>query len=1014
MRGSTTRKQKLLRLALGLYVASVCAMVATVVPQPARPRGLVASEENVPDALARKLARSARFAPADVTDVLDSPESFAEQDWLEHSVDGTGNQPPSLTQFATARNDWFGLLGRPAFGTGKWVPYGPTNAANDLTNIYRDRTVYTTGTENFGGRTVAGVISPDCVPEPGECTMWVATTNGGVWRTDNALAVDDPTTAEYEGPRWEFVSGTFENQSTAALELDPNDPNHKTIWAGTGEPNACSSGCEVGVGLYLSKDGRRGWRGPIGAEHFFGRGIGSIAVKPGDSNTIFVATGRATRGISNTCCGGADALIPGAPHFGLWRSQDGGKSFELVNQGAADLCTSATPDAVSLNQTACAPRGARRVKIDPIDPNTVYATFFSRGIWRSRSNGDPGTWEQIMAPLTSTALSTSERAEFDIVALANGETRMYVGVGGGVVPNPTPPPSTVALQAVFRRNDSVRTVNAAAARAAWVDLPTYSYAYCDPQCAYDNYVFAPANPLNNAAASGANADVVYLSGANQYTENNTGSGRSNGRAVLLSTDAGATFTDMTEDNRSSTYPGALHPDHHALVVNPKNWKQFFDLSDGGVNRSDGVFVNDIGDCTAPPHSFTNAARIAFCQVVLSRVPQTLNAINNGLRTIASYTVDYDRNDPERLAFGAQDNGSWETIDSKENWLQVYIADGGPNRFDATGADSEFAITASQGGALSVRYDRQKQVDVNWISDTIDDPTSVPPYANEASAFIVPARTDPVTPGWLWTGREHLFRSQNYGRNPLLATKAAHRANCNVWFGTFGDLNGNGKYDLPGDACDDWKALGNPGPDGRLTSAVYGDRAGVYISATERAYSDANTLWAATGAGRIFISKNANNPNPALVTFTRLDSLDAKAPPRYPTSIYVDRLDPNHAFISYSGYNAKTPATPGHIFEVFFTPAAGTTPAKARFVNRDGQKNNGFGDIPANRIIQTAHGTLYVATDYGVVVNTGNSGVWHMAAAGLPNVDVADLVYVPEKDSLYAATHGQGIWLLKVQ
>jgi len=25
---------------------------------------------------------------------------------------------------------------------------------------------------------------------------------------------------------------------------------------------------------------------------------------------------------------------------------------------------------------------------------------------------------------------------------------------------------------------------------------------------------------------------------------------------------------MTEDDRSSVYPGALHPDHHALVVNP--------------------------------------------------------------------------------------------------------------------------------------------------------------------------------------------------------------------------------------------------------------------------------------------------------------------------------------------------------------------------------------------------------------------------------------------------------------
>jgi hypothetical protein len=66
------------------------------------------------------------------------------------------------------------------------------------------------------------------------------------------------------------------------------------------------------------------------------------------------------------------------------------------------------------------------------------------------------------------------------------------------------------------------------------------------------------------------------------------------------------------------------------------------------------------------------------------------------------------------------------------------------------------------------------------------------------------------------------------------------------------------------------------------------------------------------------------------------------------------------------------------------------------------------------VIRTNRGTLYVATDYGVVVKEPNSTVWKMAPAGLPNIDVADLIYVPETDSLYAATHGQGVWQLKVQ
>jgi hypothetical protein len=949
----------------------------------------------ISDALARKMAHMATFAPAAVPDALDSPGSFADQDWLERSMDGGTNEPPPFEAFATARNDWFGLLGRPASGTGKWVPYGPTNGINDLNNLSRDRTVYNAGTENFSGRTVHGVISPDCTAD--ECYMWIANANGGVWRTPNALAEDNPLTAEYEGPAWEYVSETFEHNNVSSLELDPNDTSHKTIWAGTGEPNACGSGCEMGVGVYQSKSGGKGWKGPLGAKHFFGRAVGSIEVKPGDSKTIFAASGRAVRGVSNTCCTGADALTPGAPHFGVYRSQDEGKTWELVNQGATALCTASHPDVVSVNSTPCSPRGARRIKIDPVDPNTVYASFFARGIWRSRSNGDPGTWEQIFARV-GPATGNAERAEFDVVALPSGETRMYVGVGGG------------GIVAHLQRSDAVRTPPAAAVQASFVlmtnftpDTPGFSSAgYCDGQCSYDNYVFAPAT---NAPLSGANHDVVYLLGANQYGENNTGSGRSNGRAVLLSTDGGATFTDMTEDNRSSTHPGALHPDHHALVVNPRNYQQFFDLGDGGVNRSDGIFVNDAGDCTTPPHSFAVPSRIAFCQMVLSRVPQRLTAINRGLRTLHFYQLEYDRGNPERIAGGTQDNGSWETLGDKDTWVNVNVADGGHNAFDAPGPlrDPNYALTAWQSGQIEVRYNPLDQHDVQWSADTM-----FYFYANEGVPFIGNAITDPVHNGWIWHGREHVFRSTNYGRNPAM-TKDQHRLHCNVWTGD-GDVDENGTYEIPQDVCDDFRPLGDPGPNGRLTSPVYGDRATGHVAHLERAPSDVNTLWAATSTGRIFVSKNANNPNPAAVVFDRIDS-DPTAtndPPRYPTSIFVDRTNPNHAWITYSGYNSKTPATPGHVFEVLYVPEAST------FVNLDGHKVNGYGDIPAQAIVVTPRGTLYVANDYGVVVKEPKSTVWKMSPAGLPNMLVADLVLVPEKGTLYAATHGQGVWELKVQ
>jgi hypothetical protein len=960
------------RLSLGALTLTLAALIAPLTSTRPTTDAIAALEhgrlKKLPVGLARKFASMATFSPGAATLIEEVAGGTGAQDWLEHSTPGI-DIPYSA--FAGARGAWLNLKARPAVGGGAWTPLGPVYGKG-ADNPYRDRSVYNSSTDNFGGRSIAAIIDPDCAS--GDCRLWLANANGGVWMTPDALAAE---------PRWEFQSHTFEHNNVAALELDPNDAGANTIWAGTGEPNACGSGCTAGVGLYKSTNGGKSWQGPIGQPAFAGRAVGSIAVQPGNSSVVFAASGRGVLGVSNTCCGGVDALIPGAPHFGLYRSLDGGGSWQLVSQGAAALCTASTPDQVSLNQTPCSPRGARRVMFDPVDSNTVYVSFFSRGIWRSRNLGD--SWEQIMPLLGG---GTAERAEFDVVQVPSGETRMYVGVGGG------------GLFARFRRNDAVRNAAAAAVATSWVDLTSNnvttspagysSFGYCDGQCSYDNYVFVPP---------GAGPDTVYLVGDYEYNENNYFTGRSNGRGILLSTNAGVHFTDMTEDASDDVYPVQAHPDHHALVTNPQNWQQFFDLGDGGIIRSNGNFVNDAGDCSAVK-GITNAARLAFCELVLSRIPERLEPINKGLRTLHFYQIDYNKANPDIITGGTQDNGSWETVGG-DTWLNVNIADGGHNGYDALGGNPNFRMTAWQQGQIEVSFTPQDQVDITWVSDTM-----FYFYNTEAVPFIGNAITDPVVPGRLWHGREHVFRANNNGLNPVFP-RATVLAECNVWYGS-GDLDGDGVV-TTADVCDDFKPLGDPGTNGRLTAPVWGDRAGGSVSVVERGRGDSSTLWVATSLGRVFVSKNADATVPSSVQFTRLDSQSAIDPPRYPTSIFVDPDDPNHAWITYSGFNAKTPATPGHVFEMRYNPANG----QVSFVNLDGHKINGFGDIPATSIVVSDRGTLYVGTDFGVVQKQKNSPVWHLPAAGLPNVTVADLVLVPERGVLYAGTHGQGVWQLKV-
>jgi hypothetical protein len=971
------------RLILGALILTLTAFITPLgTSRPVTSAGVTVEDgrlKKLPVGLARKFAAMAQFSPGAAALVEEVAGGTGAQDWIEHSTPGL-DIPYSA--FAGARGDWLNLKARPARGGGAWTPLGPLYGKS-ADNPYRDRSVYNAGTDNFSGRSIAAAIDPDCVA--GDCRLWLANANGGVWLTPDALAIE---------PSWQFLSQTFEHNNVAELALDPNDDSSNTIWAGTGEPNTCGSGCTAGVGLYRSTNGGTSWQGPIGVAQFAGRAVGSIAVQPGNSDVIFTASGRGVLGVSNTCCGGVDALIPGAPHFGLYRSLDGGGSWQLVSQGAASLCTSSTPEQVALNQTACSPRGARRVMFDPTDPTTVYVSFFSRGIWRSTNLGD--SWEQVM-PRIGAATSTAERAEFDVVALPSGETRMYVGVGGG------------GAFARFRRNDAVRTTAAATALASWIDLTSdnvanaagySSFGYCDGQCSYDNYVFVPP---------GAGPDTVYLVGDYEYNENNFVTGRSNGRGILLSTNAGVHFTDMTEDASDNLYPVQAHPDHHAIVTNPQNWRQFFDVGDGGIIRSNGVFVNDSGDCgptvkdlkTIPNFPF-GPQRLALCQLVLSRIPERLEPINKGLRTLHFYQVEYNKANPDIITGGTQDNGSWETVGG-DTWLNTNIADGGHNAYDALGGNPDFRMTAWQQGQIEVSHTPQNQTDVVWVADTM-----FVFYGTEAVPFIGNAITDPVVPGRLWHGREHVFRASNHGLNPVFP-RATILAECNVWTGS-GDLDGNGIYQPTIDICDDFRPLGDPGPNGRLTAPVWGDRAGGSVSVVERAKNETSTLWVATSTGRLFVSKNADAAVPSTVQFTRLDGLASIDPARYPTSIFVDPDDANHAWVTYSGFNAKTPTTPGHLFEVSYNPANG----QVSIASLDGSKTNGFGDIPATSVIVSPAGTIYVGTDFGVVRKQKNSPVWHLAAAGLPNVTVADLVYVPERDVLYAATHGQGVWRLKVQ
>jgi photosystem II stability/assembly factor-like uncharacterized protein len=231
----------------------------------------------------------------------------------------------------------------------------------------------TIGPANMGGRVTDIEIVRD---RP--ATMYLATAGGGVWKTRNA------------GTTWEAL---FHDQPTASIgdvAVAPSNPD--IVWVGTGEENARNS-VSWGDGIYRSLDGGQTWR-HMGLGDAFQ--IGHIAIHPHTADVVFVAA--------------LGTLWGPNTERGVFRTRDGGESWDKVLY--ADEWT-----------------GCMDVRIDPAQPNNVYAALYERardefdsndpavrfgsksGFFRSIDGGD--TWTKLTDGLPTCRWGRSALAIWD-------------------------------------------------------------------------------------------------------------------------------------------------------------------------------------------------------------------------------------------------------------------------------------------------------------------------------------------------------------------------------------------------------------------------------------------------------------------------------------------------------------------------------------------------------------------------------------------------------------------------
>jgi photosystem II stability/assembly factor-like uncharacterized protein len=353
-------------------------------------------------------------------------------------------------------------------------------------------------------------------------------------------------------------------------------------------------------------------------------------------------------------------------------------------------------------------------------------------------------------------------------------------------------------------------------------------------------------------------------------------------------------------------PASIHVDNHAVTIDKSG--RVWIGSDGGVYRS----ANHGG-------SFTNL---------------------NADLAITQFYPGISGNPGTAMAGGTQDNGSLRYTASNGAWREISEGDGGYTATDPTNANHQYVTYP-----FGIVYETANagQVRPGQIDDFGNGTNICNVLQGDSCNFIFPLIADPQRNPGLFAGSRKLWRAsvQNHQwiwhpssttfNTPLMAIAAVKRS-------TVG------------------------------TTVVY--------AATTGDQGHQPQIRVSTDGGNTFAAAGAGLPN------------------RFVTDIAVNPNNWKQAWAVVSGFGT------GHIFK---TTNGGQTWTSV---------NGNFPNTPVSAIavdFRAATPVLYAGSDVGVLRSTNGGSNWARFGTGLPNSFVMDIVLYPNTNTLVAATHGRGVF-----